>query len=77
MSPWVILAIAVGPGLFWLWFFVRRDRLEPEPRGLVARLYFLGFFAVIPAALLEIPFPKPLDAVLGAARALQLSSASS
>ena len=66
MSPWLILAIAVAPCLFWLWFFIRRDRLEPEPRGLVARLFFLGCLSVFPAALLEMPVPSPLDAVLAA-----------
>jgi len=66
MSPLLLLAIAVGPGLFWLWFFVRRDRLEPEPRALIARVFFLGALAVIPAALLEMPIPHPLDAILAA-----------
>ena len=66
MSPWLVLAAALGPCLFWLWFFIRRDRLEPEPRGLVARLFFLGCLSVFPAALLESPVPAPLDAILAA-----------
>lgn len=66
MSPLLILAVAIGPCLFWLWFFIRRDRLEPEPQALVARLFFLGCASVIPAALLEAPIPAPLDAILGA-----------
>ena len=66
MSPLLILAVALGPCLFWLWFFIRRDRLEPEPQALVARLFFLGCASVVPAALLEAPIPAPLDAILGA-----------
>jgi RsiW-degrading membrane proteinase PrsW (M82 family) len=66
MPALLLLTLAVAPCLFWLWFFVRRDRLEPEPRALVARAFFLGAAAVIPAALLELPIPRPLDAVLGA-----------
>ena len=66
MSPWLILALAVGPCLFWLWFFIRRDRLEPEPRALVARLFFLGCLSVFPAALLEMPVPSPLDGIVAA-----------
>ena len=35
-------AIGFAPGLFWLWFIVRKDRFEPEPRGLVVRVFLLG-----------------------------------
>lgn len=66
MPPLSLLAIAIGPGLFWLWFFVRRDRLEPEPRWLLVRTFVLGACALFPAALLEMHIPDPLDIVLAA-----------
>jgi len=36
--PVVILSIA--PGIFWLWYFYKRDTLEPEPKALVAQVFF-------------------------------------
>lgn len=52
----VILALGFAPGIFWLWYLYRRDKWEPEPKSLVARAFFLGMLAVIPALLLELPF---------------------
>lgn len=49
----LLLVIAIAPGLFWLWYFLSRDRLRPEPRHLVQRMFLLGTAAGIAAALLE------------------------
>lgn len=48
-----LVVLAIAPGLFWLWYFRRRDHLRPEPRALVARVFFLGVAAAVVAALLE------------------------
>jgi len=48
-----VLAAAVGPALFWLWFAWRRDRFEAEPRRLVLTTFLLGGLATIAAALVE------------------------
>lgn len=37
------LLLALVPALVWLAFFYRRDRLEPEPRAMVAGIFALGF----------------------------------
>ena len=66
MSPIILLILAIAPGLFWLWYFWHRDRLEPEPRRLVAKVFFIGALVVIPAGLLEALVPKPYTAVLAA-----------
>jgi RsiW-degrading membrane proteinase PrsW (M82 family) len=50
----ILVALAIAPGLFWLWYFRRRDHLRPEPRALVARVFFLGVGAAVAAALLEL-----------------------
>jgi RsiW-degrading membrane proteinase PrsW (M82 family) len=34
--------IALVPAAIWLWFFYRRDRLEPEPKGYVLGVFLLG-----------------------------------
>lgn len=51
-----VLALSFAPGVFWLWFFYRRDTLEPEPKSLVIRMFFLGMALVLPAIVLERPF---------------------
>ncbi|HON77034.1 MAG TPA: PrsW family glutamic-type intramembrane protease [Spirochaetota bacterium] len=51
-----VLALSFAPGVFWLWFFYRRDRLEPEPKSLVIKMFFLGMALVLPAIALERPF---------------------
>jgi RsiW-degrading membrane proteinase PrsW (M82 family) len=45
--------LAVAPALFWLWWFYRKDRYDPEPRGLVLKIFLLGMLPVFPAAILE------------------------
>ncbi len=36
------LLMGFAPGLFWLWFFRRKDDLEPEPRGRLVKVFLLG-----------------------------------
>lgn len=50
---WYIL-IALIPGFFWLWFFGRFDKEQPEPGRLLAGLFILGMAATIPAVVLEL-----------------------
>ncbi len=50
----LLVALAVAPGIFWLWYFRLRDRMRPEPRVLVARVFFLGMAAAFAAGLIEV-----------------------
>lgn len=43
------LIMSLAPGLFWLGFFYRLDRLAPEPKRLVLNVFLLG--ALVTAAL--------------------------
>ena len=36
------LLLGFAPGLFWLWWFRRKDDLEPEPRWRLIRVFALG-----------------------------------
>lgn len=45
--------LAVAPGIFWMWFWWRKDKFEKEPARYLAITFFLGALVVIPAALLE------------------------
>ncbi|MGQ0570549.1 MAG: PrsW family intramembrane metalloprotease [Armatimonadota bacterium] len=55
-----LLALAVAPGFFWLWYFLKRDHLRPEPRHLIRRVFLLGAAAGVAAAALEFAvFSRP------------------
>ncbi len=48
--------LALSPGLFWIWFFVRKDIYRPEPRRLIALTFFLGMVSTIPAGIITAMF---------------------
>jgi protease PrsW len=37
----------IAPALFWLWFWLREDKENPEPKGLIASIFFIGMISVI------------------------------
>ena len=41
------------PAVVWLWFWLREDRLSPEPRGLVVATFCAGMVATLAALLIE------------------------
>lgn len=43
----VFIALIAGiiPALFWLWFWLREDRLHPEPRTLIMLAFLVGMLA--------------------------------
>jgi RsiW-degrading membrane proteinase PrsW (M82 family) len=53
IEPLVILALALGPGVFWAWYFYRRDKYEPEPAALIVKLFLLGVLVTFPVAFVE------------------------
>lgn len=61
-----ILALAFAPIAFLLWFFYTRDKLNPEPRGLILRAFLLGVVVAIPVLLLQrfLPLPRFWTAVM-------------
>lgn len=54
-----IIALALAPIAFLLWFFYTRDRLNPEPRGLILRVFLLGMLVALPLVLLQWLLPLP------------------
>lgn len=56
MDYFLLLVASLIPGILWVWFFYRQDRSEPEPRRLVIRAFIYGMAAVVPTALIEMPF---------------------
>ncbi len=53
MNGYTIFALAFAPGAFWLWYFYKKDKLEPEPKSLILRVFALGMLAVIPTFFAE------------------------
>lgn len=52
----IIAAVAFAPGLFWLWYFFRKDKLHPEPLNLIRKCFVWGMAAIFPAGFLELSF---------------------
>lgn len=52
----VYLTLAFAPGLFWLWFFARRNIYRPDPKRILAATFFLGMASTIPAGVLNTVF---------------------
>jgi len=50
------IVLGFAPGLYWLWYFYQRDKIEPEPLKLVFGSYFLGILAVVITFLVQLPF---------------------
>lgn len=50
---WYIL-IALVPGLFWVWFYRRKDKKNPEPLKLIIKVFFWGMLITIPAIGIEL-----------------------
>lgn len=53
VEPLLILALALAPGVFWAWYFYRRDRFEPEPAAMVVKIFILGLLVTFPVAFTE------------------------
>jgi len=49
----VISVSALIPSFFWLWIYRLQDKQQPEPRSLIARLFFAGILITVPAVFLE------------------------
>lgn len=56
----ILFLVSFLPGLLWLIYFYRQDRLAPEPKGLVLKVFFASMLMVIPAGLLEMLWQNPL-----------------
>lgn len=50
MDYLVLGTVAFAPALFWLWYFFRKDRLNPEPLRLIRNSFLWGMGATIVAS---------------------------
>ncbi|MDC7127110.1 MAG: PrsW family glutamic-type intramembrane protease [Spirochaetales bacterium] len=58
------IMLAIIPALFLVIFFYKQDKRKKEPPILIWKTFIIGFFAVIPAALIE-GFLKPFSLLSG------------
>ena len=47
------MLVSFAPGLFWLWFYLRKDIYRPAPQRLIAITFGLGCLSTIPAAIVQ------------------------
>ena len=60
-NTFLALALGLLPSIIWLVFFLQEDRLRPEPRGLIIKVFLIGALMIIPAFL----FQKYLGPLMG------------
>lgn len=60
-----LLSLAVTPGLLLMVYFYNKDRHEPEPKKLVAKIMGWGALSILPAIALELALEPALLEVTG------------
>ena len=62
-----VSALAFGPGIFWLWYFYKRD-IKPEPLPLIFKCFVWGMAVTIPALCAEafLRISKPVEVIVAA-----------
>ena len=48
-----LVLVSFLPGIFWLWLFLRVDRVRPSPKRLVALSFVLGMVSTAPAGVIN------------------------
>ena len=56
MAFLAFVLLAFTPGIFWLWFFAKRQVYRPAPKRLIALTFFLGMVSTIPAGIINAIF---------------------
>lgn len=56
MIIFLLLIVAAAMTVGWSHMYLRRDRFEPEPRGLLVKLFIAGASVTLLAFLVELPF---------------------
>lgn len=59
----ILLAIALAPCFFILWYFYHRDKYEPEPKKKIIKIFLIGALMVIPAGIIEIILIQGLNRI--------------
>ncbi|MDZ7263599.1 MAG: PrsW family glutamic-type intramembrane protease [candidate division KSB1 bacterium] len=60
MHLFISVFLAVAPALILVRYFYRLDLKKPEPKGLVTRIFFLGFASTLPVGLFELGLERAM-----------------
>lgn len=60
----ILIALAIAPGLFLLWFYYKKDVYEPEPKKLVIKTFIFGALIAFPVSIIESIFVSPSKIIL-------------
>ncbi len=52
----IYFILGFAPGVYWLYYFFNKDKLEPEPKKLLIKLYFFGIISAAIVIGLQLPF---------------------
>ena len=68
IPPLFIIILGFAPGIFWVWYFYREDKWEPEPKKMIVKVFLYGIIISLPVLLFEAPFlfSKLLLAIIAA-----------
>lgn len=50
----ISLTLAVIPALLWLLYYYKQDKIKPEPKGLLTKVFLFGVLSIIPILIVEI-----------------------
>jgi RsiW-degrading membrane proteinase PrsW (M82 family) len=53
LTTTLLLTVAIGPALFWLIFFYRKDKYATQPLSWIVKIFLLGALITIPIAICE------------------------
>lgn len=56
--------MAVAPAVLVLLYYYKQDKAKPEPKGLITKIFFLGFASIIPAIIIELILDAVAEAIL-------------
>ena len=59
------ILIAILPSLVLMFIIYKQDKIEPEPPGLLVKLFFFGVISVFPAMVLELLLDFPITLAFG------------
>ncbi len=63
----VAIALAIAPGIFFMYFYYKKDKWDPEPKWLIVKTFLFGILICFPVIICELPFPGAfLGAVIAA-----------
>lgn len=80
MNVLISLSLAIAPAVILVVYYYKKDKLKPEPKGLVLKIFFLGILSIIPAIILELivsriqPLFKPAPLLFYAFEAFLVAS---